>query len=75
MLFVCLVLKGIDVSKHDIIFIRHEPPIVGNIHFIQETEDLIAVCKPASLPMHPCGAYRHNSLTSILAAVIIHSID
>jgi tRNA pseudouridine synthase 9 len=45
---------------------RHEPPVTGNVVFVGELEDLIAVCKPASLPMHPCGAYRQNSLTSIL---------
>lgn len=26
----------------------------------------MAVSKPPSLPMHPCGAYRHNSLEYIL---------
>jgi len=28
--------------------------------------DLLAICKPASLPMHPCGSYRFNSLLNIL---------
>jgi len=46
---------------------RHEPPIVGEIKLLGETSDLIAVSKPASLPMHPCGAYRYNTLMFILA--------
>jgi 23S rRNA-/tRNA-specific pseudouridylate synthase len=29
---------------------RHEPPVFGAIALIGETEDLIAVCKPASMP-------------------------
>ncbi len=33
---------------------------------VGETEEILAVNKPASMPMHPCGAYRHNSLLSIL---------
>lgn len=28
--------------------------------------DLMAVCKPASIPMHPCGGYKFNSLEYIL---------
>ena len=32
-----------------------------------ETADLLAVSKPASLPMHPCGAYRFNSLLHLLS--------
>jgi len=46
---------------------RHEPPIVGSISLVGDTETLMAVNKPASLPMHPCGAYRYNSLMVILA--------
>jgi 23S rRNA-/tRNA-specific pseudouridylate synthase len=45
---------------------RHEPPIAGEIILIGETDELVAISKPASLPMHPCGAYKYNSLTSIL---------
>ena len=32
-----------------------------------ETDTLIAVSKPPSIPCHPCGAYRFNSLMFILA--------
>jgi len=45
---------------------RHEPPIFGAIALVGETADLLAISKPPSMPMHPCGAYRHNSLEYIL---------
>ena len=48
-------------SKH-----RHEPPIKGKIEFVGEDENVVAVSKPPSMPMHPGGAYRHNTLTNIL---------
>ena len=32
---------------------RHEPPVKGKITLVGETEDLLAVSKPASMPMHP----------------------
>jgi tRNA pseudouridine synthase 9 len=48
---------------------RHEPPVSGKIEFVNDVGDLIAVCKPASMPMHPCGAYRQNSLCTILRYV------
>ena len=31
-----------------------------------QSADMLAVCKPPSLPMHPCGAYRFNSLEYVL---------
>ena len=45
---------------------RHEPPVHGHIALVGENENIVAVSKPPSMPMHPCGAYRHNSLTMIL---------
>eukprot|EP01035_Chromulina_nebulosa_P018667 gene18667-24413_t len=45
---------------------RHEPPISGNIVFVGENEELVAISKPATLPVHACGAYRYNSLMLIL---------
>ena len=38
----------------------------GEVLLVGETTDILAVCKPPSLPMHPCGAYRHNSLEYIM---------
>lgn len=46
---------------------RHEPSIAGVIEFVGDTESLMAVSKPPSIPVHPCGAYRFNSLMYILA--------
>lgn len=45
---------------------RHEPPVFGRIRLIAETDDLVAVSKPPSLPMHTCGAYKFNTLEYIL---------
>lgn len=45
---------------------RHEPPVFGEIAFVGETSSLFAVSKPASIPMHACGAYRFNSLEYVL---------
>lgn len=45
---------------------RHEPPVYGQVVVVGENKDLFAVSKPASLPMHPCGAYFNNSLSQIL---------
>ena len=64
---------------------RHEPPIVGAISLVGETADLIAINKPSSVPMHPCGSYHHNTVTHILAhepfspgqpnLLLIHRLD
>jgi 23S rRNA-/tRNA-specific pseudouridylate synthase len=45
---------------------RHEPPIYGHIEFVGETDKVLCVTKPSSMPMHPCGAYRDNSFEYIL---------
>eukprot|EP00981_Chlorochromonas_danica_P007131 scaffold1561_cov184-Ochromonas_danica.AAC.4 len=45
---------------------RHEPPVFGDIRFLVAQDDLMAISKPASLPMHACGAYRYNSLENLL---------
>jgi 23S rRNA-/tRNA-specific pseudouridylate synthase len=50
-----------------ILLIRHEIPVVGDpIEIVAETDDYLAVNKPCSIPMHPCGKYRYNSLVIIL---------
>jgi tRNA pseudouridine synthase 9 len=46
--------------------LRHEPPVFGELVLVGESDDIVAISKPPSLPMHPCGAYRHNSLEYIL---------
>ena len=49
---------------------RHEPPVKGCIKLVGETDDILAINKPASIPMHPCGAYRYNSVMYIIAKVL-----
>jgi len=50
---------------------RHEPPVRGTeaIEIVADTEELLVVNKPSTVPMHPCGAYRYNSLFHILDSV------
>jgi 23S rRNA-/tRNA-specific pseudouridylate synthase len=46
---------------------RHEPPIADKaIEIVSDSEDLLVVSKPCSLPIHPTGKYRHNTLLHIL---------
>ena len=46
---------------------RHELPVTDQkIKIIKEDEDWLVVDKPASIPVHPCGRYRHNSVIFIL---------
>nr|XP_032819811.1 RNA pseudouridylate synthase domain-containing protein 2-like [Petromyzon marinus] len=46
---------------------RHEPPVSSRpVVVVAEEHDLVAVDKPASLPVHPCGRYRHGSLLFVL---------
>lgn len=63
---------------------RHEPPVSGEeVPVVYEDDNLIVVSKPSSMPTHPCGAYRHNSLHTILQAArpdlpqlnIVHRLD
>ncbi|KDO26255.1 hypothetical protein SPRG_08331 [Saprolegnia parasitica CBS 223.65] len=48
---------------------RHEPRVrsfrASMIEY--EDNDMVVVNKPSTIPVHPCGAYRHNSMTFILA--------
>ncbi|XP_072024531.1 uncharacterized protein [Amphiura filiformis] len=47
---------------------RHEPPVSGEpLDIIAQTEDFIVIDKPSSIPIHPAGKYRHNSLVYIMA--------
>ena len=47
---------------------RHEPPVLcePKPEIIHVGEGLLVVNKPSSIPMHPSGRYRHNTLTSHL---------
>ena len=47
---------------------RHELPVIGDkVKVIHEDDDWVVVDKPPSIPVHPCGRYRHNTVTFILA--------
>ena len=50
---------------------RHEPPITfpaqnRSTWIVFENEDLVVVNKPATLPVHPCGVFRYNSVLHLL---------
>lgn len=47
---------------------RHEVPVTDQpITIIHMDDDIVAVNKPSSIPVHPCGRYRHNTIIFILA--------
>ncbi|XP_040568039.1 pseudouridylate synthase RPUSD2 isoform X3 [Lepeophtheirus salmonis] len=47
---------------------RHETPVLSKpIEVIHLSDDLVVLDKPCSLPVHPCGRYRHNTVVFILA--------
>ena len=74
-------LKNGDVICHTVH--RHEPPVPYEpAHVISQTDEIIAVSKPSSIPIHTCGAYRYNSLEMILKVEghlpdfhLIHRLD
>lgn len=43
-----------------------EPSVPDEVRVIMDTDDYLAVCKPAPMPMHPGGRYFKNTLKSIL---------
>ncbi|CAM6088595.1 unnamed protein product [Calypogeia fissa] len=48
---------------------RHEPPVMAQpVKILEEGPDVITVCKPPSIPVHPCGQYRKNTVVGILEA-------
>ncbi|TYI90527.1 hypothetical protein E1A91_D03G128800v1 [Gossypium mustelinum] len=47
----------------------HEPPVMAcDVEVLQNEPDVLTVCKPASVPVHPCGQYRKNTVLGILQA-------
>lgn len=41
----------------------HEPPTIAEeLRIVHEDDDILVVDKPASLPVHPTGRYRYNTL-------------
>ncbi|KAJ9559547.1 hypothetical protein OSB04_004707 [Centaurea solstitialis] len=48
---------------------RHEPPVMAlDVKILHQGEEVLTVCKPASVPVHPCGQYRKNTVVGILQA-------
>ncbi|KAL4434182.1 hypothetical protein ABPG75_000623 [Micractinium tetrahymenae] len=48
---------------------RHEPPVpAGPIHVVGASADMVAVCKPAGMPVHVAGQYRKNTVLGVLTA-------
>ncbi|WVZ19564.1 hypothetical protein V8G54_006886 [Vigna mungo] len=48
---------------------RHEPPVMAcDVVILQKEPDVLTICKPASVPVHPCGQYRKNTVVGILQA-------
>jgi len=73
------------LKKSDSVFHHNpkviEPSVPDEIEILQETDDWIAVYKPAPLPMHPGGRYFKNTLTAMLEDMgyadlkIVHRLD
>ncbi|PVD20891.1 hypothetical protein C0Q70_19054 [Pomacea canaliculata] len=54
-----------DLIEHHIH--RHENPVLDtSIEIISDTPDLVVINKPASIPCHPCGKFRFNSIVFIM---------
>jgi 23S rRNA-/tRNA-specific pseudouridylate synthase len=49
-------------------FCRLSAMHAGSIQVLEETEDIIAVNKPAAMPVHVAGQYRKNTVVGILEA-------
>ncbi|CAN0565089.1 unnamed protein product, partial [Ectocarpus sp. 12 AP-2014] len=46
---------------------RHEPPVCGgDIPIVSESAEELVVDKPCTVPIHPCGSYRFNTLFYIM---------
>ena len=58
------------LSRDDLIYHHNpavkEPSVPDDVRIVEETEDYLAVFKPAPMPMHPGGRYNKNTLKYIL---------
>lgn len=59
-----------------------EPEVDAAVQVLAEEQEFIVVYKPAPLPVHPCGRFNLNTLTSLLATVypqenlrLVHRLD
>ncbi|CAG8436998.1 10492_t:CDS:2 [Ambispora gerdemannii] len=61
------IIRNQDIIGHEIH--RHEPPVTGQSIAILKVDNdngVLAIDKPASIPVHPTGRYRHNTALHIL---------
>ena len=48
---------------------RHEPPVMADeVRVLTVNDDVVSVWKPATVPVHPTGQYRRNTVLALLAA-------
>lgn len=60
-----VVLKSNDLLGHRLH--RHEPPVTTQLpRLIHQGDGFLVVEKPASIPVHPSGRYRFNTLVEII---------
>nr|XP_046268561.1 RNA pseudouridylate synthase domain-containing protein 2 [Scatophagus argus] len=60
-----VVLRNNDHMKNTVH--RHEPPVVGRpLEVLVDDGEVLVVDKPPSIPVHPCGRFRHNTVIFIL---------
>eukprot|EP00934_Nitzschia_sp_Nitz4_P006597 Nitzschia sp. Nitz4//scaffold189_size62959//41492//43147//NITZ4_006313-RA/size62959-processed-gene-0.24-mRNA-1//1//CDS//3329539911//6587//frame0 len=78
------IVKGGDVLTHTVH--RHEPGVAvasssaPYVNIVQNTDQILAVDKPGTLPVHACGGYHIQSLMNLLEAdfgklYTIHRLD
>lgn len=62
------IVKNGDMISHTMH--RHEPPVTGEpIGIVFEDDNIMAISKPAGVPVHPTGRYNYNSVTEILRSM------
>ncbi len=80
------ILRNNDLIKH--VVHRHEPPSAGEpVQIVYDgreeqaqadgspsAHEIVAVCKPSSVPVHGCGVYWHNSALGILYQMGFHPL-
>ncbi|XP_074091209.1 pseudouridylate synthase RPUSD2 [Macrotis lagotis] len=60
-----VILKDNDFLRNTVH--RHEPPVTAEpIHLLAENDEVVVVDKPSSMPVHPCGRFRHNTVIFVL---------
>ena len=58
------------------LYCRHELSVSSEpIRIIFQSDDMVVVNKPSSMPVHPCGRYRHNSVVFILGYSLISGMS